>query len=278
MILSYGWRMAWSALGLLVFCISAVPALLFLKRRPEDIGLRPDGKSPDGEGDHFRSQGTDSYTSMATSEPAWTRAQAVRTPVFWLFTLLNCLLLFTNAGFNFHIFPLLTDRGVPETSAVLTLTTLAVSNAFGSVIWGFLAERYRTKVLVGIEALLGGLILLLCYWVVRYGVLFTSDIPVMGLLIGMFGISIGGILPLLAVLWAEFYGRRSLGGIQGFVNPFRLTANATGPIFGALCYDLLRSYAIPFYLFSAFYLFSGLIAVILKNPEGPSTAIHGKTG
>ena len=47
-IMTFGWRTAWVVLGLIVFTISALPALAFLKRRPEDFGLLPDGRrTPD---------------------------------------------------------------------------------------------------------------------------------------------------------------------------------------------------------------------------------------
>ncbi len=48
-IISYGWRTAWAVLGIIVFAFSALPSLIFLKRRPEDVGLLPDGRTPDGD-------------------------------------------------------------------------------------------------------------------------------------------------------------------------------------------------------------------------------------
>jgi len=44
LILFIGWRTAWAGLGMMIFILSAVPSLLFLKRRPEDMGLLPDGE------------------------------------------------------------------------------------------------------------------------------------------------------------------------------------------------------------------------------------------
>ncbi|MDO9228576.1 MAG: MFS transporter [Syntrophales bacterium] len=43
LILALGWRMAWGALGAVVFLMSGIPALVFLRHRPEDMGLSPDG-------------------------------------------------------------------------------------------------------------------------------------------------------------------------------------------------------------------------------------------
>ena len=46
-IISHGWRTAWAVLGIIVFAFSALPSLIFLKRRPEDVGLLPDGRTPE---------------------------------------------------------------------------------------------------------------------------------------------------------------------------------------------------------------------------------------
>src|SRR5262249_3153443 len=39
-----GWRAGWLAVGACVLLVGFVPAWLFLVRRPEDVGLMPDGR------------------------------------------------------------------------------------------------------------------------------------------------------------------------------------------------------------------------------------------
>ena len=43
-----GWRWAASSLGILAWSLTLVPVLLWMKRQPEDMGLRPDGDAPIG--------------------------------------------------------------------------------------------------------------------------------------------------------------------------------------------------------------------------------------
>ena len=45
-ILALGWRLAWGTLGAVVFFMSGIPALVFLRHRPENMGLLPDGALP----------------------------------------------------------------------------------------------------------------------------------------------------------------------------------------------------------------------------------------
>jgi len=48
LILAYGWRTTWGVLGVVVFLLSGIPSILFLRRRPEDMGLLPDNAPPAG--------------------------------------------------------------------------------------------------------------------------------------------------------------------------------------------------------------------------------------
>ena len=112
MILALGWRMAWGALGAVVFLMSGIPALLFLRHRPEDMGLWPDGASPvsDKGGTIHPADRLDA--SDGDSEPVWTRAQATRTKAFWVLIVLNSLIPICTGGHQFSYLPLFDRPGV----------------------------------------------------------------------------------------------------------------------------------------------------------------------
>src|SRR5207248_10287395 len=48
-ILQQGWRAGWLAIGAATLLIGFVPAWLLLVRRPEDLGLSPDGRQEAGD-------------------------------------------------------------------------------------------------------------------------------------------------------------------------------------------------------------------------------------
>ncbi len=274
LILMLGWRMAWGILGVVVFFMSGIPSLLFLRRRPEDMWLLPDGASSASE----KSSGAPSKeknrisSSDDNSEPVWTRAQAIRTKSFWMLTFLNILIPFLQAGINFHIYPFLTDQGFSEITAVLILSTISVFAMVGSPIWGMLAERFRIQGLLTVNVFGNGLIFLLLYWAVKFkfeGILGTGIIFFLAALHGIFH---GGRNPMIAFTWAEFFGRRSLGSILSLSHPFHTTANAIGPVFAALCFDLFGSYAFPFYFFVVIFFLSGTITIRIQPPRYPSQA------
>jgi MFS family permease len=274
LILALGWRMAWGALGGVVFLMSGIPALLFLRHRPEDMGLLPDGASPvlDKRGTIAPLDRVDA--SDDDSDRVWTRAQATRTKSFWMLTFLSSLIPFSQAGINFHIYPFLTDQGFSETTAILILTAVAVSGMAGSAIWGILTERFRIQRLLTANVIGNGLIFLSLYWAVQFKFNGALGTGIIFLLAALHGIFHGGRNPMIPVIWANFFGCRSLGSIYGLANPFFFTANAIGPVFAGLCFDLFGSYAFPFYFFIVTFFVSGIIALRMEAPRYPSSGFR----
>ena len=269
LILALGWRMAWGALGAVVFLMSGIPALVFLRHRPEDMGLWPDGAPPASDKGGTIHPSDRPAASADDSEPVWTRAQATRTKAFWVLTFLNSLIPFAQGGINFHIYPFLTDQGFSQTTAVWILTTFAVSGMAGSAAWGILTERFPIQRLLTANVIGNGLIFLLLYWAVQFkfdGALGTATIFLLAALHGIFH---GGRNPMMSVIWANFFGRRSLGSIYSLGNPFYFTANAIGPVFAGLFFDLFGSYAFPFYFFVVIFLISGVITLRMQPPKRP---------
>ncbi|MBW2622935.1 MAG: MFS transporter [Deltaproteobacteria bacterium] len=261
---SYGWRAAWACLGIVVFLLSAIPSLLFLKRRPEDIGLWPDGIPPDNlvGGENGRTENSGIEPLFEELEPNWTREQALKTSSFWLLNLMHCLVLFSGAGINFHLFPFLTDQGFTPQSAVLVLSAIAVSSGVGSLIMGFFAEKFETRKLLTINFIICGLVFISIFWLASGSGIFFFAL--------LFGTLRGGLMPLLPLIWAEFYGRLSLGTVFSLAGPIRLTANALGPIFAALCFDSIGNYILPFVVFTSLFYFSAFLSFMVRPPRCPA--------
>lgn len=268
-ILSLGWRMAWGVLGMLVFLISGIPAWLFLRRRPEDVGLLPDGVQQYSEIKQHDNTATATQSSPTeeVSDPIWSRAQAIQTREFWKLTFLHSLLPFIQAGINFHLFPFLTDKGMEEKTAVWVLSTIAGFGALGSVVCGYFSERFNIQKFLAANIFSNGLIFLLFFWVVEYNAARSFGVGIIFGLAAIHGFIHGGRHPIMDSVWGHFFGRNALGSIFSFASPFRFTANACGPIFAAFCFDLIGSYTFPFYIFGAVFFISGIICLTMKAPR-----------
>jgi hypothetical protein len=135
-----------------------------------------------------------------------------------------------------------------------------------------LIERFRIQGILTINVLGSGLVFALFYWAVKYkadGILGTGIIFFLAVLHGTLH---GGRNPMVTVAWANFFGRRSLGSILSLSHPFHYAANAIGPVFAALCFDLSGSYAFPFYFFVFVFFFSGVVSIRMEPPRHPPQA------
>ncbi len=102
---------------------------------------------------------------------------------------------------------------------------------------GMFTERFRIQNVLAVNIIGNDLIFILLFWVVQ-------KFKIAGT--GMHFFPGGPAWDFswwqksdVSVIWADFFGRRSLGSISGLANPFYFTANAIGPIFAGLCFDLL---------------------------------------
>jgi MFS family permease len=272
LILALGWRLAWGVLGGVVFLISGIPALVLLRRRPEDMGLLPDGASSLAPAGAATGQGPARPAGEGEADPVWTRSQATRTRAFWTLSAVSCLIPFAQAGINFHLYPFLTDQGFPQTMAVLVITTASVIGMAGSVLWGVGTERLAPQKVMAINLAGSGLIFLALYGAIAFPISGPLGTCLIFSLTALHGFFHGGRNPLVTLLWAHFFGRRSMGSIYSLINPVYFTANALGPIFAGFCFDLWGSYALPFALFVIVFLLTGASSVRLQGPVHPGTA------
>ena len=113
-ILYDGWRAGWLAVGAAVLVIGFIPNWLLMVRRPEDLGLVPDR----------RTVPLAATAATRAAEPNFSRAQALRTPSFWLLCLFTLLAYPVQAGVSLHQAPFLIERGLSPTVAATVVSTL----------------------------------------------------------------------------------------------------------------------------------------------------------
>ncbi len=257
----YGWRMAWAAFGILTLLLVVGPAAVYMRRRPEDMGLRPDGESALSEEtspSERKSQPSTPHHRTLAEEVVWSRAEAVRTRTFWLIT--TCLV-FANigaAGLNLHLFAFVSDTSGSEMVAASVLSTLAFTQIAFPLIWGFFAERVEIRYALFLKFLIQAFGLLL---VVTAGGLFP-------LYIGFFlyGIGISGGMVLPDLLWAHYFGRLSLGSIRGLGLLMVQSISAVGPPFFGFLFDFTGSYFLPFTLLIAALTISAILCLVMRPP------------
>ena len=116
---SIGWRDAYMFLGIFVFAI-VVPIALFMRRRPEDYGMLPDGtKHGVGQIDFRSTRAIEQQRLDATN--SYTRGEALRTRAIWLLIIGYALHTLAILAVLVHASPFMTDSGFTRTEAALAI-------------------------------------------------------------------------------------------------------------------------------------------------------------
>ncbi len=233
MVTSFGWRSAILSLGVLVWTLTLAPVAGWLRRRPEDMGLLPDGDlrvvAPEVE------EGTPKPEPVRVeSEVSFTLGQALHTRTFYILLVVVSLSTFTNAGLNFNMFPLLTDRGLSDLQGVTLVSIWSYVGIPTTLLWGFLADRVPTRYLMAAVLLGMGL-----------GVATLSQVQSFGagvVFALVHGFFFAGALLLQNLIFANYFGRASFGMIRGFITPFQMLSNAFGPLAATLVFDTQGDY------------------------------------
>ena len=261
LLLSLGWRETWMVFGVLTMALLVLPALLIIKRRPEDIGLFPDGAD-----EPPRSFGADRGDSVApdaslrnTIEPTWTRAEAVRTSAFWLLVITFGISSVGVTGLNLHVYPYVTDIGHSPVVAATVMSVIASMQLASPLAWGLLAERIDPRIAAMLRFIVQG---------VGLGLAIATD-NLVCLYLGFFlyGIGLGGNMVLPDLLWASYFGRRSLGKIRGMGLLISQVLAALGPPFFGFLFDITGGYGLSFAIFGAALATSAVLSLLLQPPR-----------
>ena len=222
----WDWRTAWVMLAVVMLCVGVIPCGLVVRRQPEDLGLPIDGVP--------ESAGAEMGAGIERDEREYPLREVVRTPAFWL--ILGSLFVASTAtsGIGLHLIPHLTQQGLSPAAAVAAVSVMALSGAAAALLAGAAAERAPAKwVLVGLFVLAAA----------GMGVLARADTLaetyLFAVIQGLVGSGVNTVAP---IMWASYYGRRTLGSIFGMSRAAQVVGFGVGPLGSAILYDRTGTY------------------------------------
>ena len=262
-----GWRGTWAIFGVVAPLLVVAPALIFIRRRPEDVGLLPDGET---EIEKPAVPQAAALGSMAfrQHEPiveiAWTRSEVLRQPTFWLLVMTFGIAGVGIAGLNLHIFSFVTDIGYSPLIAASFMSTIALTQLASTLVWGALADKFDIRKVSCVQFLIQGMGLVIA--------LLSDQIHLVYLGFFLYGTGLAGSFVLREVIWASFFGRTSLGTVRGLSLFFsHLFAASGAPFFGFL-HDRMGSYNVSFTIFSCALFTSAFLILLAKPPRKTAQA------
>jgi MFS transporter, OFA family, oxalate/formate antiporter len=260
LLVSFGWRQTWMVFGVLTVALLVLPALLVVKRRPEDVGLFPDGvNEPLVENGSIRPKKVREEHSTNDSDTVWTRAEAVRTSAFWLLVITFGISSVGVTGLNLHVYPYVTDLGHSPVVAAAVMSVIASMQLASPLAWGLLAERIDARFAAMLRFVVQG---------IGLGVAISAG-NVFFLYAGflLYGIGLGGNMILPDLLWANYFGRRSLGKVRGMGLLISQVLAAAGPPFFGFLFDVTGGYGLSFAIFGVALATSAVLSLILRPPR-----------
>jgi MFS family permease len=265
-----GWRNTWAIFGIIAPLLVVAPALLFIRRSPETMGLQPDGDGPapssepaDEPGD--RPSATQLH-AIAVDSP-WTRAEALRLPTFWLLVVTFGIASIGIAGLNLHLFSYVTDIGHSPLIAASFMSTIALTQLGSTLVWGMLADRFDIKKISCVQFLIQGTGLVIA--------ISNSQIQLLYLGFFLYGTGLAGSFVLREVIWANFFGRTSLGTVRGLSLLFSYLFAASGAPFFGFLHDRMGSYRVSFTIFACALFTSAFLVLLAKPPVKPLSNSEG---
>ena len=254
-----GWRGVWIGLAIIMWLLVSVPSALFMRRRPEDLGLRPDGL-PTAPQDSSDSNMTVPLSSHITGEVNWTARQAIRTPAFWLINIATTLSGgMAGPAILLYVVPYGADKGLSPEVAAGGASVLGIGMIVSRFLWGVIVSRLEVRrafVLYTLSSA-GGVILLIVTppsALLMYGAGATV------------GLMIGGSYIVSNVIWPDYFGRTSLGAIRGYTLLISTLGRGLSPLLIAIMFDLTQSYQTGFVLIVIWYLIAGGAIYLAKRP------------
>jgi MFS family permease len=253
---TYGWERSWQILGIIVAATVIIPSALFLRDRPEDIGLLPDGDETTSATDQVEPD--NAVRSVTPTEVSWTLPEVLRDLTFWKLLSTGVCSGMIGTGLVFHQQEVLAAHGISKGLAMSLISFQALIGTVAAFAAGSLTDRYPA------EKLLSAAMLMLAI-----GVGIVCFMPVWWLVFGFAVLNgLHGAIQRTAgtVVWINYYGRANQGVIRGAAMSAMILAAAVGPMPLALAKDNLGTYFPALLAFTIIPLLSAFLVFSAKQP------------
>lgn len=249
---NFGVSLALTIIGS-VFLVTIVPiSLLVLRRSPQDMGLWPDGAEPE--------QSKSSHTTRS-----WTRREALQTYELRSTIIAFGFALMVQIGFLSQQVKLL-QSSISATGTGLTVLVSGSLAFIGRVVLARIADRINIRMAAAVVL-----------WLSAFGLAVTAFAQsaawlVIGVL--LFGINVGNLTTLPALIVRREFGAVSFGKIFGITGTFMQLVTAAGPALFGILHDSTGSYEMPLYLASGLMI---ACSFVIAYRQWPWLKIQNKT-
>ena len=240
LIRTLGFSRAMLCVGIILLATVLPISMLVMKRRPQDLGLTPDGLPPDH-----------AHSSITTK--TWTRREALRSFKLQTIMLAFGLALLVQIGFLTHQVSLLLTV-LDDYATALCVTGAALLAFSGRLALARFADRLDVRVIA-------------CGVLIQAGIatgiaaLFPESPWAIVTAVLMYGMTAGNTTTLPPIIVRREFGAISFGVVFGICATLMQIMSAMGPAFFGLMRDASGSYQLPLALAAGMNFFAALIVM-----------------
>lgn len=253
----WGVSAIWTGIGVMVI---GLPCATLLKNSPESHGLLPDGDIPSNTVGSSTKAGADVEYSFSLRE-------AIRTRAFWFLAFGWTATSFGIGVVQVHLFLDLGQVvGFKRPEVALVWSVASITNIPARLIGGFVGDRLPKNITLGAATLLmGGAV---------FALAITKSLPMAFLFAVPYGIGWGMSTPLMNSIQGEYFGRKSLGVIRGWLQLVSLPFSIVAPVLVGYMADRQGTYQWAYTIISAFMLTAAIFVLLATRPSPPRKAAY----
>lgn len=254
-----GLRMVFVIIGIAALVLGVFLAY-FLRSRPGDIGLEPDGV-PLKERVNSSERINQHPAKLVSPVRRYTLKETISSPPFWIITYLSTVTIFTLQMVLTHIMPYLEHIGYSRYTAGIVAMMVSVMSIAGRLGLGWISDFLNRKVML-ILVMVGQAAGMALFFYARLSFFLIPFVL-------LFSVSYGGLLVLRLQALRDYYGTNSIGSIIGLSFGLSLIGSLFGPLLAGWLFDTTSSYNLA-WVVSGILLLSGVpLILIMKNPSAP---------
>jgi len=237
------WRIAWGSVGIILLVV-CIPIVLLSIRSSATI---------------------QTYTEELSKEISLSKPEGIpfleslRTPAFWIFALSISFFGLVSSGIGLYNEDILQERGFDTRMYHFLMVLPLPFGLLSNLIVGYLARRIRITYLLAFCLFFTGFAKFL------FPLIQTStQVYAYTIILSFAG---GGLSVLFFIAWADLFGKRDVGRIQGAAQMMSVFASALGPIFFAYSKEWTDSYTPAFYISGGLTVIFAIAACFIRVPS-----------
>ncbi len=238
MIQQSGWRTACTWLGVLVLVV-LVPINLLLRKRPQDMGLLPDGDTAS----HAANKSISNIVDPVWASIDWTLGRAMRTTRFWWLALGFFGGLYGWYAVQVHQTKYLLDIGFSSGTAAWALGMVSLFGVPSQIFLGHLSDRIGREWIWTVS----GTGFVICF-AALIALEYAPSIALVYVMVIAQGLLGYGVTSVMGAVVLEIFQGEHFGSIFGTLTLAGLAGGAAGPLVTGVLHDHFGTYTLAFAL------------------------------